>query len=234
METQSAPLIFSEFPGCRERHLLRKYNNPLFLRAQHPVTQFDIDQAISDDLIEYEEFVQKFNQLLLEVSKLEDRDKRSDESDLSAGKVIELKERIDYMYDQCAGFGQETSAYKQVLGKLYDTIISAVSEAVYDDSETTIELEKEKQARELHMNLIEYTIVCDLLRPDSPIEDNELVPTLLSEDAESVQVVMSLFENEQQIIIRDEARILLDRLISEVPPSSPVLAAYGAMMKQKQ
>ena len=223
---EKVAIVFSDSPGCRERHLIRKHQNPIFISEKSALTQSDVDDAREDDSSEYEEFIEDFNDLLADVSGLEGK--------VETEVVLEIKEQIDRMYDRCASFGEDHSKYKGALVKLHDTIMTVIRQAAGVDSVAMKELDREQQARELHLELMEYKLVSDLLRADSPIQDNELVPTLLSEDSESVQVVMSLFEEEQKGTIRDEAKGLVSRLRVANRLSEKVQQAYDAMMSQKQ
>jgi len=223
-ESNIQNLSFSESPGSRERHLIRKHENPLFL-TREALTQSDIDIARQDDIDEYENFLTDFNDLLQEVSALTG----SVETEL----ILGMKERIDRLYERCVSFGIEQNEYKNALKNLHHTILSAIRQAAKADSMAIKELEREQEVRKLHIELMEYKLVSDLLREDSPIKDNELVPTLLSEDAEAVQVVMSLFEPDQQQAIREEAAALLSQIaVNNIP--ADVQKAYEAMTSQKQ
>lgn len=204
--------------------MIRKHENPLFAVTE-VLTQIDIDIAHQDDLDEYESFLEDFNGLLSEVSTLSGA--------VDTEMILEMKERIDRLYERCVGFGTEQDEYKNALQKLHHTIMAAIRQAAKVDSMALKELEREQEVRKLHIELMEYKLVSDLLRADSPIKDNELVPTLLSEDAEAVQVVMSLFEPDQQQAIRDEAKALLGRVaVNNIPDD--VQKAYAAMTSQKQ
>ncbi len=226
METKQANLVFSVQPGCRERHLKRKYLNPLFSPRLSVISQSDVDQARSDDLDEYKSFIVNFDKLLSEVSCLSSR--------VETEIVLDLRVRVDALYDQWVSFGGGDADYKNALLRLHSTLVAAIKKSAENDIATLNELAREQKAHEIHLHLVEYPLVSDLLRADSPIEENELVQTLLSEDAESVQIVMSLFEPDQQQVIRDEARTWVERInrTDEVPER--VLLAYQAMLKHKQ
>ncbi len=223
-DTNINTLLFSDAPGSQERHLIRKYDNPLF-GAVEVLTQVDVDHARQNDIDEYQSFLEDFNILLNEVSVLTGA--------VETEMILAMKERIDTLYECCVSFGVEQNEYKTALQKLHHTIMNAIRQAAKADSMALKELEREQEVRKLHIELMEYKLVSDLLRSDSPIKDNELVPTLLSEDAEAVQVVMSLFEPKQQQAIRNEAKALLEGLaINSIPED--VQKAYEAMTSQKQ
>lgn len=219
-------LQFSDRPGSRERHLRRRYDNPLFPHARRQITQADIDSARLADQHEYREFREQFRQLLQEAGEMAG----SVETDL----VLGLKERIEQLYEHCAAFGGDHAKEKQGLLRLNEVIMAAVRQAAGDDPLAIEELEKEQAARQLHLHLLDYPLVADLLRDDTPIEAQDLVPTLLSEDPESVRVVMSLFEPPQQAQLQTEAAHLVQRAEQEGVLAAQAQASYEAMASPLQ
>jgi hypothetical protein len=63
----------------------------------------------------------------------------------------------------------------------------------------------------MHFSLLELPLTGDLLREQSPISAEDLVPTLLSEPVESLAVILSLFEPTQISVITADGRALIDR-----------------------
>ena len=63
------------------------------------------------------------------------------------------------------------------------------------------------------MNLLEYPVVSHLLREDSPVGEEELVPTLLSEEEETIKVLMTLFDAQERDELRTTAHGLYDSLL---------------------
>lgn len=219
-------LQFSDQPGSRERHLRRRCDNPLFPAARRQISQADVDAARRADEQEYAEFRVQFHELLQEAGSMA--------GSVDTELVLGLKEKIEQLYEQCAGFGGDHEKEKQGLLRLNDVIMAAVRRAAGDDPLALEELETEQQARQLHLQLLEYSLVADLLRDDAPIEAQDLVPTLLSEDPESVRVVMSLFEPDQQARLQTEAAHLVQRAETEGVLAAQAQASYEAMASPLQ
>lgn len=219
-------LQFSERPGSHERHLRRRCDNPLFPPERRQITQTDVDSARAADAQEYREFRAQFHQLLQEAGEMA--------GSVDTELVLGLKERIEQLYEQCAAFGGDHAKEKEGLLRLNDVIMGAVRRAAGDDPVAMAELEKEQAARQLHLQLLEYPLVADLLRDDTPIEAQDLVPTLLSEDPESVRVVMSLFEPEQQTQLQTEAGRLVQRAEHQGELAARAHASYEAMASPLQ
>lgn len=201
-------LQFSPYPGCWERHLQRQYNNPLFSHHSRIITQRDVELAQRQDAIERETFHRDFLALLQEVSALQ--------AAVKVEIVLNLKKRVDSLYECCAGLGGNFTVEKQGLNKLGELIIQTILTSRSEQNPQVVaELTAELAAQKLHIALLEYPFVAHLLHPHSPIVQEDIVPALLSEEENSLRAAMSLFSIDQQRILCDEARILLAKLEEE-------------------
>lgn len=199
--TDSEVYYFRPRPGPRERQLKRRYRNPLFGEAGAGLSQADVDAARAADLDELNTFTDTLRALAEEAMALPPRA----ESDV----ILELKERCDQLYEQCAGLGGELGAEREAIRRLTRVVMKAVWRGAENDTVASAELEQEESARAQHYALLEHALIADLLRPDSPILPDELVPTLLSEDEAAVRAAMGLFEPGQRQAIVAQARALL-------------------------
>ena len=84
--------------------------------------------------------------------------------------------------------------------------------AIGQDAQAHSKLQMEIQARQGHYAMLEHALIADLLRPDSPIGEDELVPSLLSESSEAVCAAMQMFVPEQQAVLCQHAHQLLEKL----------------------
>mgnify|MGYP006909080424 CR=1 FL=1 len=195
--------LFGTRPGAQERHLRRRFNNPLFAPARRQVSPAELAAAELTDREEQAQFLELFRGLVEEAASL----RPSEESET----ILDLKARLDRAYEQCAGLGGDQAQPKAALRKLVELVMVAVRRGAGVDPTALEELGREAEARTLHYRLLEYPLVADLLRPDSPIGSEELVPTLLSEPLEATAAALQLFDEEQRAEIRTEARALLER-----------------------
>jgi hypothetical protein len=199
-------LQFSNRPGCWECQLRRKYKNPLFLYNTQEITQEDIDKAHQRDKKERADFQKDFYALLNEASKLQ--------SQVESETILTFKDRVDRLYEKCAGLGGDFSVEKKGLHKLSELIMQAILSSGIQDTKIIDNLKREVIAREIHFSLLEHPIIAHLLHPNSPINENEIVPTLLTEEEVSLRAAMSLFSPEQQQILCNSAKELLTQLKS--------------------
>ena len=183
--------LFSERPGVRERHFKRKYNNPLF--GDVKVSIDEIKLAQQQDSEEVSAFMAHFHELVKKAVALE--------PNAEADVILKLKEQLDKTYEQCSGLAGDQAEIKQMLKRLISAIMQAMWKGIGQDFQAQSKLEMEEKAREMHFKMLECQLVADLIRPDTPIDEDDLVPTMLSESAEAVQSAMKLFVPEQQVVL---------------------------------
>ncbi len=182
-------MSLTEKPGAHERHLLRKRDNPLFASAGATVTAADIIAARQRDAGELAAFVDHFRDLLQAALAL----KPNEESEV----LLQLKGRMDEAYTRCASLGGDTTPFKQGLARITASIMAGIRSGAGDDAQALTELEQEQLARESHYRLLEHALVADLVRPESPIGEDELVPTLLGAAPAELDAALWLFDAPQ-------------------------------------
>ncbi len=200
---------FSQFPGRRERHLLRKRSNPLFPEAERVITPEVLEEAQRLDHEELVDFITRFRQLVHRAVGL----KPNEQSDV----ILGIKEELDQAYEQAAGLADDQTETREAIRKLLVVIMNAVRNGAANDPVALAELDQEAQARAAHFELLEYPLVADLLCPESPISGDELVPTLLSVPEAEFQAAITLFDEDQVKELERQARALLDSLAGEAP-----------------
>lgn len=187
-------------PGCHERHLLRRRDNPLFPAALRQVDAAQLAAARRRDAAERAEFEQQFRALLEEAAGL----KPNEGSEV----LLDLKARLDQAYTRLASLGGDTAALKQGLRRLTDSIIAAVQRAAAGDPLAAEELAQEQLARQQHYRLMEAPLAADLMRADMPLSAEELAATLLSAPADELEAALWLFGPEELAVLCREAEEL--------------------------
>lgn len=194
------PVVFSEYPGRRERHLIRKHNNPLFSASDQEPADEAIQEAQRLDHEELVDFIGEFRGLVQQAIGL----KPNEQSEV----ILKLKEDLDKAYEQACGLADDQTETKEAIMKLVGVIMTTVEAGASNDPMALSELEQEHLARTAHYELLEHPLVADLLYPESPIRENELVPTLLSVAQDEFNAAVSLFDVEQLRTICDKADAL--------------------------
>jgi BioD-like phosphotransacetylase family protein len=194
-------LDFSPLPGAHERRLQRLRDNPLFPADRRRILQRDLELARQRDREERDAFLVEFQTLLQEAMNLS--------ANVESDVILTLKERLDQAYERCSSLPGDMTEIKQALHRLVAVIMNSVRAHAADDPQALAKLRDEDIAREVHYELQDFPLVADLLREDAVIEEDELVPTLLSESRESLAAALQLFDADQIDLIAREAHALL-------------------------
>ena len=197
-------LHFSPESGPRERQLRRKYQNPLFSPVADQITQQDVDTARMEDQAALQQFLLDFRSLIQEAVDL----KSNTDSEI----ILDLKERLDQCYTRCCAMPGEHEDIKIAIDKLIQIIMQAIRQGAANDPVALGKLDDEDAARRMHQALQVHTLIVDLLLADSPIEEAELLPTLLSETDEAVQATLPLFDVEQLGLLYETGKKRLEEL----------------------
>ena len=200
-------LLFSQRPGRWERHLQRKRNNPLFPETEQKISPADLQEAQRLDHEELVEFITDFQQLIHQAVNLN--------SNEGSEVILEMKERLDKTYEQACGLADDQTETKEAIQKLLQVVMAAVRTGASDDPQALAELEDERRARAAHFELLQQPVVADLLAPNSPVSEKELVPTLLNETREGLEAALVLFDDTQLGVLCNEAHQLLKSMEQE-------------------
>ncbi len=179
-------LLFSEMPGRHERHLMRKHNNKLFPESERTLTSSQLNEAQRLDHEELVAYIGELRKLVGEAVALGPHE----QSDV----ILELKERLDKSYETACRLADDQTPNKEAIKKLVSVIMQSVWKGAGNDSLAHQELEHEEAARKTHYELLEYPLVADLLDPESLIDENELLPSLLSARREEFEAAVTLFD----------------------------------------
>ncbi len=190
-----------EKPGIREQHLLRRRNNPLFDASRREVPNEDIASARLDDGLELDRFMETFQSLVQRAVDLK--------PNTPSETVLEIKAALDKAYQQACALPGDQTRVKQAIVQLVGAIMRAIWSGIGDDPLARQELEDEETARRAHFSLQELPLVSALTHPESPIGEDELIPSLLSEPANTLVPSLTIFDADQLAVLCEEARAFL-------------------------
>jgi hypothetical protein len=213
-------LIFSQQPGSRERHLMRKQANPLFPEGARLISSEQLLEAQRLDHEELVNFITRFKTLIHQVVNLP--------PNAESETILAIKEQLDQAYEQASGLADDQQETKQAVEKLTAVIMQAIRKGAENDGVALQELEQETRARQAHYELLHSPLVADILNPDSPIQEGELVPVLLSATEQEFTAALALFDPDQRGILARQAQALME-VTADVPTA--IKARLAALLE---
>jgi len=197
----------SENPGAHERHLLRRHENVLFGERATEVNSDTLQACQKQDHDILQQFMHDFREVMSKAITLQ----ANEESDV----ILAIKDQLDKLYAASISVADDQTRVKESIKKLLKVVMQAVRDGAGQDQQALQELAQEDAAREANFSFLESQLVADILDPDSPIENEDLLPTLLSADKEDLALATQLFDQEQMVFLLSQSKRLLDRLDAE-------------------
>ncbi len=196
-------LPFTHRPGRRERHLRRRHGNPLFAWPLEEIPPETLLAAQKADHEEMKAFQRDFRQLVQQAIDLP--------PSASSDTVLSLKEALERCYEQSFGLPEDQEPAREALAKLIELITQAVQRAAGADPLAQRELAAERTARAIHFRLLRQPLVADLLHPESPIQKEELAPSVLCARPSEVDALLEILDPPQIAALIQQGRALLEQ-----------------------
>lgn len=193
LEAPTSSWAWREKPGAHERHLQRRHNNLLFPAARRVVTTADVEAARQQDGAEYKDLVDKFRAIDIPEEIPPNHDDYLDN----------IREQIDALKERARQIGGDTVKIKDALN---DTRLNFadVWHATRKSNPKALAIYEEAEAA-YHAHDQELELRGDfsnqLLRDDPSIPPGEVVPALLTENAESVAAFWQTMPDDQKTSI---------------------------------
>lgn len=191
-------ISFSQRPGRHERHYRCRIGNPLF--SDSPARPDDA-ALLEAQRLDHEELLGFLADLRATV-------RRAAELQPNEGSevILEIKERLDRLYEMSAGLAEDHDNNQAALTQLLEVIMRNVERGAAGDPQALDKLAQERLARAAHFALLASPLVADLLHPQSVISAADLAPTLLSATEDELAPALQLFDLEQAIQLYSDAR----------------------------
>ena len=218
--------IPSENPGAHERHLIRRHQNPLFEERKTDVNSDSLMLAQKEDHELLQQFMLDFRDVITQATSL----KPNEDSEI----ILEVKDKLDKLYAASVTVADDQTRVKESIKKLLGVIMKSVRSGAGDDAHALQELDQEEMARDANMAFLESKLVADILDPDSPIEDKDLIPTLLSAEKDDLALAVQLFDLDQLNYILSEGESLLNKIESQGNDVSKAAENYVFIEGYKQ
>ncbi len=197
----------SENPGAHERHLIRRHENALFGDRATEVTSDSLqqNQKIDHDILQ--QFMLDFREVVSKAVAL----KPNEDSEV----ILAVKDQLDKLYAASVSIADDQSKVQESIKKLIHIVMQSVRKGAAQDPQALQELAQEDAAREANYAFLESKLVADILDPESPIDNEDLLPTLLCAEKDDLALATQLFDLEQVTFLLEQGKQLLDKLDDE-------------------
>lgn len=197
----------SENPGAHERHLVRRHENCLFGERSTVVNSDSLQQKQKLDHDILQQFMIDFREVLSKAVTLE--------SNEDSEVVLAVKDKLDMLYGTSVSIADDQTKVQKSLKKLIQVVMQSIKKNAEHDPKALQELSQEEAAREAHFVFLESKLVADILDSESPIENEDLLPTLLCADKDDLALASQLFDIEQTTFLLQQGKVLIGKLDAE-------------------
>ena len=163
-------------PGCFERHLQRRFANKLFPIDRRNVTVSELKEAREKDKSEQDRFIRSVKKL---GEKLENMENLNPSSTLHDSTSLQ---KVQALLEEAAAIGGNIQNAISALESTEKSLIQNINRIRPEGKDLL------KQAYSLS-SMARVPIIAQLARKDTPILQNEEIPSILSENHESIAVV---------------------------------------------
>ncbi len=217
---------FSAQPGAYERHIQTKYHNPLFPEPDQHLFNQEVEQAREKDQQDLRAFFEAFQDTVQEAVELSE----SVESDI----LLNLKEKLERLYVQSTSLAGDLSHHQEALQKLLSVCMTGIQKGAEQDPTALKKIQDELTARDVFFELLQNPFVGILLRGDEIVHESEMIPCILSEQADSIPQVMELFDPVQQQHLIDLAKEFVEQQSDAVKQSTQCEARLELLLSLKE
>jgi len=183
-KAEESAVRWSDAPGCFERHLQRRFRNPLFPLNRRDISSSELADAQARDAADFASFFHDFDGMI--------RGACSDDLPQTFSTHLKLRKETEELLVRAAEIGAIAQKQKASLQDFYATIVKTLRDGCATEEVPALEqaLQTSYQLQRTHTN----DFVAQLERKDGPISGAEVLPSVLSEDVETVRLVVEVFD----------------------------------------
>ncbi len=168
MDDESEALNWTENPGCFERHLRRRFQNPLFPPDRRKVTRAELQSAQERDSEEFEEFSRQYAGLAERLDTLYELDC------IPAQFLVNEQEVIGELIKKSAALGGDAFDQYPELEVLRERVKRSLRETVRNIPDLRDISEQIDILHEVRRSTTYHPLVAQMARPDTPIRGEDV------------------------------------------------------------
>lgn len=191
--------------AAHEAHLIIRRNNPYFPEAKRTVSHDELADAKRKDKEDYIYCQRCLEKLKEGIEALP--------SIAKSGDLLVLRERIDDRIFFSLGLGGPAAEISSKAQQLRETIMLNMRAAFSENQEMLDNIQKADTHHKDTVRTFFIPVLAQILRNDSPIPQDEIISTILSEDPSTIAIfINSLPEDSRALIEIEGLKVLREAL----------------------
>jgi len=199
------PVAWSELCGCFEHQLQRRYMNGLFPPDRRRISTAELIEAKAKDAADVRQLQTEIEDAFGQVVDLP--------PNATFKEALRLREAVEKLILRSAQIGLIANEQRDALRRVYNSIVQAMRESC--PAEHIAELEHAFAQSETFQRTWTNNFLAQMNRKDTPILAIDVVPSLLTEDVETVRLVASTLNAKVRKITYDSAVALVAKTRKE-------------------
>ncbi|MGX5844187.1 hypothetical protein ACWGTI_26055 [Mesorhizobium sp. ArgA1] len=200
-------LEWSDDPGAHEAYLIKRWNNPYFGPSRRVVSTEELSEARQTD---HDKFLLAQNSLsgvAKEIGELP--------SPMTVGDLHKARQSLEELIRFAVSVGGPAKHIAVQADQIRETVILTIREAYAGDEETLEKIERADTYHKDHVRKFYLPIMADIIGTERITPDDELVPSLVSEDPATISTVLDILPEDDRVVMQAAAMKLILRVLEE-------------------
>ncbi|MET3524801.1 hypothetical protein [Mesorhizobium abyssinicae] len=200
-------LEWSDNPGAREAYLIKRWHNPYFGPSRRIVSTEELSEARKTDHDKFLLAQNSFSGLAKEIGGLP--------SPMTAGDLHEARQSLDDIIQFAVSVGGPAKEVAVKADQIRDAVVLALREAFSGDAEKLEKIERADTYHKDHVRKFYLPIMAEIIGTERITPNEELVPSLLSEDPATISIVLDSLPEDDRVVMQAAAMKLILRVLEE-------------------
>lgn len=198
-------LRWSADPGAREAYLIKRWNNSYFVPSRRSVSTEELFEAQKADGDRYLLAQSLLSGLAKEIGELP--------SPMTVADLHKIRTDLDELIRFAVSVGGPAKTIAVQADRIRDTVVMTIREAYSGDSEALEKIEKADTYHKDHVRKFYLPIMAEILGTDRTTPDEELIPSLVSENPATIAIVLESMPEEDRAVTQAAAlKLILEAL----------------------
>ncbi|MDX8437118.1 hypothetical protein RFN25_27195 [Mesorhizobium abyssinicae] len=200
-------LEWSDNPGAREAFLIKRWNNPYFGPSRRVVSTEELSEARKTDHDKFLLAQNSLSSVATEIGELP--------SPMTVGDLHKARQSLDELIRFAVSVGGPAKDIAVQADQIRETVILTIREAYAGDEEMLEKIEQADTYHKDHVRKFYLPIMAEIIGTERITPDDELVPSLVSEDPATISTVLDLLPEDDRVVMQAAAMKLILRVLEE-------------------